>query len=94
MNNVSLYGHFAKVTAYTNCDVEVKEEFEWYHGDGYYSATFVTTDDAWIEVRVATSSFEELIKTVKAHAYCHIEGRLCTEVGRGTGIVSNYITIG
>lgn len=94
MNNVTLYGHFAKVSASTNCDVTVTEEFEWYHGDGYYSATFVTVDDAWIEVRIKTSSFEEFEKTSLEHCpYCRIEGRLRTEVGRGTGIVKNYVWI-
>lgn len=93
MNRVSLNGHFAKVEAHTNGDVSVSEVFEWKHGDGYYSATFVTVDDAWIEVRVATAYFEEFSKKIKRHAYCHIEGRLATEVGLGSGIVRNYVWI-
>ena len=100
MNRVSLNGHFAKVEAHTNGDVSVSEVFEWKHGDGYYSATFVTVDDAWIEVRVATAYFEEFSKKIQGCPFkiqgcpfCHIEGRLATEVGLGSGIVRNYVWI-
>lgn len=94
MNNVVLYGHFAEVQATTDCDIIVREQFEWKQKEGCYSATFVTVDDAWIEVRVKTSSFEEFEKVhLKQTPYCRIEGRLRTEVSRGSGIVHNYIWV-
>ncbi len=91
MNSVILYGHFADVRASTNGSVEVKADFSWKSLDGSYSATFVTVDDAWIEVRVATSSFEEFEKRIKQNPFCKIEGKLRTEVGLGSGIVRNYV---
>lgn len=93
MNRVILYGHFADVQAHTNGSVDVKADFTWKLSDESYSATFVTVDDAWIEVRVKSSSFEEFEKQIKHRPFCKIEGRLRTEVGLGSGVVKNYIWV-
>ena len=95
MNVVKLVGRFCKVTAYTDKTVKTEDVFEWKHGDGFYSATFLTCDGAWIEVRVKTSYFEYWYSHfVEGLAVVQVEGRLCTEVSRGTGIVKNDIAIG
>ena len=91
-NNVELYGHFCTVEAHTDCSVDVKEKVEWKKKDDHYCATFLSVDDAWIEVRVSDFFYENKFKRL-SNPYCKIEGRLCTEVGRGNGIVSNYILI-
>lgn len=95
INVVKLLGHFCKVTAYTDETIKIEDAFEWKHGDGFYSATFLTCDGAWIEVRVKTSYFEYwYTHFVEGLEVIQIEGRLCTEVSRGTGIARNYIAIG
>ena len=95
MNVVKLVGRFCKVTAYTDKTVKTEDVFEWKHGDGFYSATFLTCDGAWIEVRVKTSYFEYWYSHfVEGLGVVQVEGRLCTEVSRGNGIVKNYIAIG
>lgn len=91
-NKVTLYGHFCTVEAHTDCTVDTKAEFEWKRKDDLYCATFLSVDDAWIEVRVSEYFYENEFKNTSKR-YCKIEGRLCTEVGRGSGIVSNYILI-
>ena len=91
-NKVTLYGHFCTVEAHTDCSVDVKEKVEWKKKDDLYCATFLSVDDAWIEVRVSEYFYENEFKN-KSKGYCRIEGRLCTEVGRGNGVVSNYILI-
>lgn len=91
-NKVTLYGHFCTVEAHTDGSVDVKTEFEWKKIGDYYQATFLSVDDTWINVRVSKECFENTYKSVK-HFYQRIEGRLCTEVGLGNGIVSNYILI-
>lgn len=95
MNVVKLLGHFCKVTAYTDETTKIEDAFEWKHGDGFYSATFLTCDGAWIEVRIKTSYFEYWYSHfVEGLEIVQVEGRLCTEISRGTGIVKNYIAIG
>lgn len=95
MNIVQLLGHFCKVTAYTDETIKIEDAFEWKHGDGFYSATFLTCDGAWIEVRIKTSYFDYWYSHyVKGLEIVHVEGRLCTEISRGTGIIKNYIAIG
>ena len=95
MNVVKLLGHFCKVTAYTDETIKTEDAFKWKHGDGFYSATFLTCDGAWIEVRVKTSYFEYWYPHfVEGMEVVQVEGRLCTEVSRGTGIVRNYIAVG
>lgn len=91
-NKVTLYGHFCTVEAHTDGSVDVKTEFEWKKIGDYYQATFLSVDDTWINVQVSRECFENTYKSVK-HFYQRIEGRLCTEVGLGSGIVSNYILI-
>lgn len=91
-NKVTLYGHFCTVEAHTDCSVDVKTKVEWRKKDDLYCATFLSVDDAWIEVRVSGECFDNTYKSVR-HFYQRIEGRLCTEVGLGSGIVSNYILI-
>lgn len=95
MNYVKLLGHFCIVHAYTDTTTEIVEKENWKQGDGFYSATFLTCDGVWIEVRVKDCYFEywyshyvEGLETVK------IEGHLGVEVGRGTGIVKHYIAVG
>lgn len=95
INVVKLLGHFCKVTAYTDVKIKTEDAFEWKDGDGFYSATFLTCDGAWIEVRVKTAYFDYWYSHfVEGLSVVQIEGRLCTEVSRGTGIVRNYIAIG
>ena len=91
-NRVKLYGHFCTVEAHTDCSVNVKEKVEWKRKVDLYCATFLSVDDAWIEVRVSEERYNETYKDVK-NFYCIIEGRLCCEVGLGSGIVSYYILI-
>ena len=95
MNVVKLVGRFCKVTAYADETIKIEDAFEWKHGDGFYSATFLTCDGAWIEVRVKATYFECWYSHfVKWSKVVQVEGRLCTEISRGTGIVKNYIAIG
>lgn len=95
INVVKLLGHFCKVTAYTDKTIKIEDAFEWKHGDGFYSATFLTCDGAWIEVRVKTAYFEYWYSHfVEGMGVVQVEGRLCTEISRGTGIARNYIAIG
>ena len=91
-NKVTLYGHFCTVEAHTDCSVDVKEKIEWRRKGDLYCTTFLSVDDTWIEVRVSEERFNEIYKYAK-NCYHKIEGRLCTEVGFGSGIVSNYILI-
>lgn len=91
-NKVTLYGRFCTVHAYTDGDVKTKAEFEWKKNGDLYCATFLSVDDAWIEVRVSEEVYNEAYKNAK-NFYCRIEGRLCTEVRFGSGIVRNYILI-
>lgn len=94
-NVVKLLGNFCKVTAYTDVKIKIEDDFEWKSGDGFYSATFLTCDGAWIEVRVKTSYFEYwYTHFVEGLSVVQVEGRLCTEVSRGNGIARNYIAIG
>ena len=95
MNVVKLVGRFCKLTAYTDKTIKIEDAFEWKHGDGFYSATFLTCDGAWIEVRVKATYFEYwYTHFVKESEVVQVGGRLCTEISRGTGIVKNYIAIG
>ena len=91
-NKVTLYGHFCTVEAHTNGSVDVKEKVEWKRKDDLYCTTFLSVDDTWIEVRVSDYFYESQFKNM-SHIHCKIEGRLCTEVGLGSGVVSNYILI-
>lgn len=91
-NKVTLYGHFCTVEAHTDGSVDIKTEFEWKKKGDFYCATFLSVDDTWIEVRVSEYFYENEFKSISKR-YCKIEGRLCTEVGLGSGIVSNYILI-
>ena len=99
MNSVKLTGAFAKVSAYTNGDVTVEYSQDWksYFNDdfNYIKGTFVIEEnDAFVEVRMSYAKFKEL---EKKHGFTDsvmtIEGKLCTEVSRGIGTVSNYILI-
>ena len=95
MNVVKLVGRFCKVTAYTDETIKIEDAFEWKLGDGFYSATYLTCDGAWIEVRVKIAYFEYWYSHfVEGREVVQVEGRLCTEVSRGNGIVKNYIAIG
>ncbi len=91
-NKVTLYGHLCTVEAHTDCSVDVKTEVEWKRKSNLYCATFLSVDDTWIEVRVSEEQYNTTYKGARNY-YCRIKGRLCTEVGRGSGIVSNYILI-
>lgn len=95
MNEVRLQGHFCRVTAYTDGTVQIDDDYSWIHEDGFYHATFLVVDGAWIEVYVRETYFEywreHYVDTLDTLL---IEGRLSTDVGRGSGIVSNYVVIG
>lgn len=99
MNSVKLTGFFAKVTAYTSGDVKVEYSQDWksYFKDdfNYIKGTFVIEEnDAFIEVRMTYEKFKELEKKYTfTDNVMSIEGKLCTEVSRGIGTVSNYILI-
>ena len=60
--SVKLLGKFAQVYAYTDGSIKVVTHHGWYHGDGYYSATFLASDGAWIVVRVRDSYFDCFFK--------------------------------
>ena len=95
MNVVKLLGHFCTVSASTNGEVSVREDYKWREGDGFYYATFLACDGAWIEVRVADSYFEHFMSHfVEGHEVVQLEGHLRTDVSLGTGVVHNYIAIG
>ena len=57
--------------------------------------TFVIEENhAFVEVRITYKKFRELEKKHRlTDSVMSIEGKLCTEVSRGTGVVSNYILI-
>ena len=99
MNSVKLTGAFAKVSAYTNGDVKVDYSQDWksYFKDdfNYIKGTFVIEENyAFVEVRMTYKKFKELEKKHRfTDNVMSIEGKLCTEVSRGTGVVSNYILI-
>lgn len=91
-NKITLYGHFCTVEACTDGTVTVKEKVDWKRKDEYYVATFLSVDDTWIEVRVSEEEYENRFKEILT-PYCRIEGKLCTEIGLGNGIVNHYILI-
>lgn len=99
MNSVKLTGAFAKVSAYTNGEVKVEYSQDWkiYFKDdfNYIKGTFVIEEnDAFVEVRMTYKKFKELEKKHRfTDNVMSIEGKLCSEVSRGTGVVSNYILI-
>lgn len=99
MNSVKLTGAFAKVSAYTDGDVKVEYSQDWksYFKDdfNYIKGTFVIEENhAFVEVRMTYKKFKELEKKHRlTDNVMSIEGKLCTEVSRGTGVVSNYILI-
>lgn len=99
MNNVKLKGAFAKVSAYTCGDVTVEYSQDWksYFKDdfNYIKGTFVIEEnDAFVEVRMTYEKFKELEKKHRFSGnVMSIEGKLCTEVSRGAGVVSSYIMI-
>ena len=99
MNSVKLTGAFAKVSAYTNGDVKVEYSQDWksYFKDdfNYIKGTFVIEENyAFVEVRMTHKKFKELEKKHKfTDNVMSIEGKLCTEVSRGTGVAGNYILI-
>ena len=99
MNSVKLTGAFAKVSVYTSGAVTVEYSQDWksYFKDdfNYIKGTFVIEEnDAFVEVRMTYEKFKEL---EQKHGFTDsvmtIEGKLCTEVNRGIGTVSNYILI-
>ena len=103
MNSVKLTGAFAKVSVYTSGAVTVEYSQDWksYFKDdfnydfNYIKGTFVIEEnDAFVEVRMSYAKFKEL---EQKHGFTDsvmtIEGKLCTEVNRGIGTVSNYILI-
>lgn len=95
MNSVKLLGHFAEVTAYTDGSIKVVDEEVWEAKGDYKKATFLASDSAWIEVRVRTDYFDWWYTNyVKGREVVMLDGKLCTEVSRGSGIVKNYIWIG
>lgn len=99
MNSVKLKGAFAKVSAYTNGFVKVEYSQDWksYFKDdfNFIKGTFVIEENhAFVEVRMTYEKFKELEKKHSSDGnVMSIEGKLYTEVSRGTGIVSNYILI-
>lgn len=99
MNSVKLTGAFAKVSAYTSGAVTVEYSQDWksYFRDDFncVKGTFVIEEnDAFVEVRMSYEKFKELEKKHEfTDSVMTIEGKLCTEVNRGIGTVSNYILI-
>lgn len=99
MNSVKLTGAFAKVSAYTDGDVKVEYSQDWksYLKDdfNFIKGTFVIEENhAFVDVRMTYKKFKELEKKHRlTDNVMSIEGKLCTEVSRGTGVVSNYILI-
>lgn len=95
MNSVKLLGNFAEVTASTDGSIKTVKKEVWEEKEDYKKQTFLTSDGDWIEVRVRTDYFDWWYDNyVKGKEVVMIDGKLCTEVHRGTGIVKNYIWIG
>lgn len=98
LNHVMLKGAFAKVHAYSSgaWTVEYSQDWKSYFKDcfDYVKGTFVVEDNSFIEVRMSYAKFKELeTKHRFTGNVMSIEGKLCTEVSRGIGTVSNYILI-
>lgn len=95
MNSVKLSGNFVEVTAYTDGSIETVYKEVWKEKGDYKKATFLASDGVWIEVRVRTDYFDWWYTNyVAGKEVVMIDGKLCTEVSRGSGIVKNYIRIG
>ena len=95
MNSVKLLGKFAQVYASTDGSIKVVNKEVWEDKGDYKKATFLVSDGAWIEVRVRTDYFDWWYTNyVAGNEVVMLDGKLCTEVSRGSGIVKNYIWIG
>ena len=95
MNSVKLSGNFAEVYASTDGSIKTVKKEVWEEKGDYKKATFLASDGAWIEVRVRTDYFDWWYTNyVAGKEVVMLDGKLCTEVSRGSGIVKNYIWIG
>lgn len=98
MNEVKLSGYFKNVTAYTDQTLRVSDITIWQTllGKDYTETTFYSEDDnskCWIKVRMDSVMYDYIMDNELSDKYVIIKGALCTEVSRGTGIVSNYIQL-
>lgn len=98
MNKVSLTGHFCTVNAYTDTSI-TEEEVIWKNKkvegrDIEYKCSTLVFDRGFIDVYIPKSYWEILIADDRLSGSVIVEGNLETAVGRGTGIVRNFITAG
>ena len=95
MNKVSLTGHFGCIEAYTDTTVKETNIINWkdkqVRGINYVCSTLVF-DRGFIDVYIPKSYREILFADDRLSGSVIVEGNLETEVGRGTGIVRNFIT--
>lgn len=95
MNVVMLKGRFAEVHAYTDGSIEVKDPSWKIEGDCYVGQFLLFWDESFIQIRVPFGIFNTafMCKPLINQEFSHITGELKTQIGRGTGIVSNYIKV-
>ena len=94
---LNLQGLLQKFQLILTVKVEYSQDWKSYFKDdfNYIKGTFVIEENhAFVEVRMTYKKFKELEKKHRfTDSVMSIEGKLCTEVSRGTGLVSNYILI-
>lgn len=100
MNYVQFTGKVASVNAYTDGSYRVIDEHScaWTVTEDYYRVTLVNAEENeinWIKARFPKKQWNEFFKTHKPEdiKLMKVEGAIKTDIGRGSGYVSNYIEV-
>lgn len=94
MNEVTLTGRFKQIHAYTNSEVRTDDILVWqFDFDGNARGFFLMDDSNWIMVELDKVLYDYVIDTEREFKHLKIAGNIRTEVGRGTGITTNYIKV-
>ena len=103
MNYVKFSGEVARVSAYTNAEVEIDKDdiTRFIEREHYFEFTLVNrewNETNWIKVRFPKEKETNWIEYFKAYppediTMLGIEGELKTEVGFGSGVVRTYIEV-
>lgn len=95
MNVVTLKGRFAEVHAYTDGSIVAKDPGWKIEDDCYVGQFLLYRDESFIQIRVPFSVFNPafMCQPLINQKFFHITGELKTQIGRGTGMVSNYVKV-
>ena len=100
MNYVKFSGEVARVSAYTNAEVEINKDdiTRFIEREHYFEFTLVNrewNETNWIKARFPKKQWNEFFKTHKPEdiKLLGVEGAIKTAISRGSGYVSNYIEV-